>query len=346
MIFYFSFRWSVLIYFLLPFRFRWIFILAASYYFYMCWNKNFILLILTSTAIDYFAGLKMSNLSTKKERKPYLYLSLASNLGILCTFKYFNFFNDSFRDLFTFFDIAYAIPALSLILPVGISFYTFQTLGYSIDVYHGKIKAEKHIGYFALYVSYFPQLVAGPIERSSNLIPQFRQYFQFDYKRTTDGLKLMAWGLFKKVVVADQIAPMVDYVYQNPSDFGGLSILLCCLLFGYQIYCDFSGYTDIAIGAAQIMGIKLMENFRRPFFAQSLVELWSRWHISLTSWFRDYLFLPLMRNRKLGWPWQINMAIIYLVSGLWHGASWTFVLWGLTTAIIIVVSRNVAQNKK
>jgi alginate O-acetyltransferase complex protein AlgI len=343
--FLFFFPLVVLVYFLMPFRLRWLFLLAASYFFYMYWNKNFLLLILLSTAIDYFTGKQMGKLPDKKARKPYLMISLVSNLGILCAFKYFNFFNDSFRELFELLHLSYAIPALSIVLPVGISFYTFQTLAYSIDVYRGKIQAEQHVGYFALYVSYFPQLVAGPIERSSNLIPQFKHHFRFDYQRTTDGLKLMAWGLFKKVVVADQIAPMVEYVYQNPSGFGGFSIVLCNVLLAYQIYCDFSGYSDIAIGAAQVMGVKLMENFRRPFFAQSLVELWSRWHISLTSWFRDYLFFPLMRNKKPKIPWQLSMVIIYVVSGLWHGANWTFILWGLVTALLIVSSRMLPKTK-
>lgn len=335
----------VAVYFLLPFRFRWGFILAASYFFYMAWNKNFIFLILLSTLIDYLAGLQMEKYDTKKERRPYLLLSIFSNLGILCAFKYYNFFNDSFRDLFELLDLPYLIPALSLILPVGISFYTFQTLGYSLDVYNGKIKAERHFGYFALYVAYFPQLVAGPIERSSNLIPQFKIDHRFEYQRVTDGLKLMTWGMFKKVVVADQIAPMVNYVYANPENFGGFSILISCFLFAYQVYCDFSGYSDIAIGAALVMGVKLMENFRRPFFAQSLSELWSRWHISLTSWFRDYLFIPLVRNKKIRLPWQFNIMTVYVLSGLWHGANWTFFFWGFFTAVIIVVSRMMPKTK-
>ena len=312
----------------------------------MYWKAEYILLIVLSTLVDYYAGLKMSAIGEKEKRKPYLWLSILSNLGILFTFKYFNFFADSVNEILAVLRITYAMPAVHLLLPIGISFYTFQTMSYSIDVYKGKIQAERNLGIFALYVTYFPQLVAGPIERSSNLIPQLRKVYSFDYKRITDGLKLMAWGFFKKVVIADQVAPMVDYLWATPQDFGGPSIWLATWLFAYQVYCDFSGYSDIAIGASRVMGIDLMTNFRRPYLAQSLSELWSRWHISLTTWFRDYLFLPLVRNKKLIWPWQYNVAVIYVLSGIWHGANWTFILWGTFTSVIIIMSRMFSKTKE
>ncbi|MEQ8323716.1 MAG: MBOAT family O-acyltransferase [Vicingaceae bacterium] len=343
--FLFFFPVVVFLYFLLPGRYRWILLLISSYFFYMYWKAVYILLIVLSTLVDYFAGLKMAAISEKKKRRPYLALSILSNLGILFTFKYFNFFAESVNAMLEFFRVAYVMPAVHLLLPIGISFYTFQTMSYSIDVYKGKIKAEKSLGIFALYVTYFPQLVAGPIERSSNLIPQLRGDYPFDYKRVTDGMKLMAWGFFKKVVIADQIAPMVDYLWSDPENFGGFSIVFACYLFAYQVYCDFSGYSDIAIGASKILGIDLMTNFRRPYLAQSLSELWSRWHLSLTTWFRDYLFLPLVRNKNIKWPWQYNVAVIYVLSGVWHGADWTFILWGVITSIIIIASRMMPKTK-
>ena len=326
------------IYFILPFRFRWFFLLLASYFFYGLANGWFLFLILISTLIDYIAGIKMDEKLTKKGRRPFLIISLISNLGILCLFKYYNFFNDSFASLFELLNIPYLIPSLSIILPVGISFYTFQTMGYSIDVYKGKIKAEHHLGYFALYVTYFPQLVAGPIEKSSNLLPQFKVKQFVEYKRITDGLKLMTWGFFKKVVIADQISPMIKYVTDNPEQFNGVSVLLCSCLFIYQIYCDFSAYSDIAIGGAQVMGVRLMENFRRPFFAKSLSELWNRWHISLINWFQEYIFSPLGGSKKGRRKAYRNVMIVFLVSGLWHGASYNFLIWGILNGLVIVLT--------
>lgn len=328
-----------MIYFVVPPRFRWILLLAASYYFYARSNGKLVILIMFSTLVDYLAALKMSNLADKHKRKPYLILSLVVNLGVLGLFKYYDFFIDSFVTLFSWLNISYAAPALSLILPVGISFYTLQTLAYSIDVYKGKQEAEKHLGYFALYVCYFPQLVAGPIERAGNLLPELKKEVKVDYKRISDGLKLMGLGFFKKVVIADQIAPMIQYVTADVSAFGGFSTLLCLCLFAYQVYCDFSAYSDIAIGAAQVMGIKLMLNFRRPFVAKSLSELWTRWHISLILWFRDYIFNQLGGIRKSTRRIYINTMIVFLISGLWHGASWTFVIWGAINGLAIVVYR-------
>ncbi len=318
----------VAVYFLLPRRYRWALLLAASYYFYMCWKAEYVILIIVSTLIDYFAALRMSRLSEKSKKKKYLLLSLLVNLGLLFSFKYFNFFNDSLRQAFHHFNLFYDVPAFNVLLPVGISFYTFQTLSYTIDVYHGKTPVEKHLGVFAVYVSFFPQLVAGPIERSGRLLPQFFQKHDFSYERVTAGLKLMLWGYFKKIVIADRLAVLVDSVYNDPSGYRGAPLLVATFFFAIQIYCDFSGYSDIAIGSARVMGFELMENFRRPYFSRSIGEFWKRWHISLSTWFRDYLYIPLGGNRVLKWRWYYNLMVTFLVSGLWHGANWTFLLWG------------------
>lgn len=316
------------LYFVVAHRFRWLLLLLASYVFYMSWRPEYILLIAGSTLVDYFTGWRMSGIEEKRKRRPYLYLSLLTNLGLLFSFKYFNFFNESARVLFETFGGRYPIEATSLILPVGISFYTFQTLSYSIDVYNGKTKAEKHLGIFALFVAFFPQLVAGPIERSSHLLPQFRVKVTFDYDRVRSGLMLIAWGFFKKVVVADRLAIFVNEVYNQPDQFSGLQLILATVFFAYQIYCDFSGYSDIAIGLATILGFDLMQNFNRPYYSKSIGEFWRRWHISLSSWFRDYVYIPLGGNRVVRWRWYYNLILTFLVSGLWHGANWTFVVWG------------------
>ncbi len=246
----------------------------------------------------------------------------------LAIFKYFNFLNANFAGLAQAIGWNYPIPALELILPIGLSFHTFQSMSYTIEVYRGRTPAERHAGVFALYVMFYPQLVAGPIERPYNLLPQLHREQRFEYRRVTDGLKLMAWGLFKKVVIADRIADFVNPIYNSPTDFQGVPLILATGLFAYQIYCDFSGYSDIAIGSAQVMGFKLMHNFDRPYFSKSIGEFWRRWHISLSSWFRDYLYFPLGGNRVPAWRHQFNILIVFLVSGLWHGASWTFVIWG------------------
>ena len=293
----------------------------------MCWSIKFVSLILISTVIDYYAGILMEKKETKSERKKYLIISLVMNLGLLAFFKYFNFFNDTFSTVAALINIPYNVPYLNILLPVGISFYTFQTLSYTIDVYRGKRGAEHHFGYFALYVSFFPQLVAGPIERSTRLLPQFYQKQTFEYQRIADGLKLMAWGFFQKVVIADRLAMMVSQVYNNVEDYSGLTLLLASYGFGFQIFCDFAGYSNIAIGTAQVMGFKLMTNFRRPFFAISIADFWQRWHISLTTWFRDYLFIPMSRN-KTKQRRLLNIVYVFLICGLWHGANWTFVAWG------------------
>jgi len=328
----------ILIFFLLPFRYRWILLLLASYFFYMVWRVEYIVLLLFSTLVDYWCGLKMSNQEEKIKRKPYLYISLLSNLGLLFSFKYLDFVTTSANSLFDFAGVPLQIPLAHLLLPVGISFYTFQTLSYSIDLYHGNIKAEKHIGIFAVFVSFFPQLVAGPIERASHLLPQFRQKHTFDYKRAKFGLQLMAWGFFKKLVIADRIAIVVNEVYSSPNDFSGLSICIASIFFAFQIYCDFSAYSDIAIGASSIMGYDLMKNFNSPYFSKNISEFWRRWHISLSSWFKDYVYIPLGGNRTIKWRWYYNLFITFLISGVWHGANWTFVIWGALHGFYLIAA--------
>lgn len=338
----------VTLYFLTPFNRRWIILLLASYYFYMSWKPAYTLILVASTIIDYTCGRMMGRYpdEDKPRRKPWLYLSLFANLGVLLLFKYYNFFNDSARDLATALDVPYAMPAFELLLPMGISFYTFQTMSYSIDVYNGRIKPERHIGVFALFVSFFPQLVAGPIERAGNLLGQLHQGHTFKYERVVAGLRRMAWGFFKKIVIADNLAMMVNSVYNNPTEYDGISHILATVFFAFQIYCDFSGYSDIAIGAAQVMGFNLMENFRSPYFSKSISEFWNRWHISLSTWFRDYLYIPLGGNRVVKWRWYYNLFITFLISGLWHGANWTFIVWGalhgfyLVFAILTAKQRN------
>ncbi|NNC95046.1 MAG: MBOAT family protein [Chitinophagales bacterium] len=336
----------VVLYFLIKPKYRWILLLAASYYFYASWKLEYLSLIIISTLIDYVAAIQMSKTEDKKKRKKWLVLSLLTNLGILFSFKYFNFFNESVQQAFDLFNVFYNVPAFDVLLPVGISFYTFQTLSYSIDVYKGDKKAEKHLGIFALYVAFFPQLVAGPIERSSRLLPQFFEKYKVEYYRIADGLRLMLWGFFKKLVIADRLAIYVDTVYNNQANHSGWTLTAGTIFFAFQIYCDFSGYSDIAIGTARVMGYRLMDNFRRPYFARSIREFWQRWHISLSSWFRDYVYIPLGGNRVVKWKMYYNLFITFLVSGLWHGANWTFIVWGglhglyLMFAIITAGFRN------
>ncbi|PKV76160.1 MBOAT family O-acyltransferase [Pontibacter ramchanderi] len=342
----------VTLYFLTPFNRRWLVLLLASYYFYASWRPAYTLILIGSTLVDYFCGRAMGRYTDdeKQRRKPFLYLSLLSNLGILGLFKYYNFFNDSAREVASALNMGYAVPAFELLLPMGISFYTFQTMSYSLDVYHGRIKPERHLGVFALFVTFFPQLVAGPIERAGNLLGQLKSHHEFSYERVVGGLRRMGWGFFKKIMIADNLALMVNQVYNNPTDYEGISLIIATVFFAFQIYCDFSGYSDIAIGAAQVMGFRLMENFRRPYYSKSISEFWSRWHISLSSWFRDYLYIPLGGNRVVKWRWYYNLFITFLVSGLWHGANWTFVVWGalhgfyLVFAIVTAKQRDALAN--
>ncbi len=325
-------------YFALPARYRWVLLLAASYYFYIAWKAEYVVLIAISTLVDYAAGLRMGRIPEKNRRKGYLILSLAIHLSILFAFKYFNFFNDSFRELFQRLDLFYPIPAFRALLPVGISFYTFKSLSYIIDIYRGNKQPETHLGIFALYVSFFPQLIAGPIDRSERMIPQLKQRQPLDWERVLSGLRRMGWGYFKKLVIADRLAVVVDAVYNNPTGYTGIPLILATYFFAFQIYCDFSGYSDIAIGAARVMGYDLTENFRRPYYARSIGEFWRRWHITLSTWFRDYLYIPLGGNRASLPRVSLNLLIVFLVSGLWHGAAWTFVIWGGLHGLYLVAS--------
>jgi D-alanyl-lipoteichoic acid acyltransferase DltB (MBOAT superfamily) len=283
----------------------------------------------------------MEHYPDKKQRKKFLYISLFVNLGLLFVFKYFNFFNSAVEEIYSIFTVKdYPINSLNILLPMGISFYTFQTLSYTIDVYNGKRKAERHLGYFALYVTYFPQLVAGPIERSERLLPQLKKKQVFDYNRTMQALLRMAWGFFKKIVIADRVGVLVNTVYGDVSAYTGIHLIIATFFFAIQIYCDFSAYSDIAIGTANIMGHELMENFKMPYFSQSIGEFWSRWHISLSTWFKDYLYIPLGGNRvSHKWKYYRNLLIVFLVSGLWHGANWTFIVWGTLHGVYSIVER-------
>lgn len=324
-----------ILYFVIPHRFRWFLLLAASCYFYMVFKPVYILILGFTIVIDYFAGIFIEK-SVGKQRKFYLIMSLVANIGVLAIFKYYNFINLNFTWLLEGFDFKNPIPFLDIALPIGLSFHTFQAMSYTIEVYRGNQKAEYHFGIYALYVMFYPQLVAGPIERPQNVIHQFYEKHYFDYQRVTDGLKLMAWGMFKKVVIADRLAVMVDVVYKDPYQHKGLPLLVATACFSIQIFCDFSGYSDIALGSAQVMGFKLMKNFDRPYFSKTISEFWRRWHISLSSWFRDYLYFPLGGNRVSKWRREYNLFIVFLVSGIWHGASWTYVIWGAIHGFYLV----------
>ncbi|MCH9032659.1 MAG: MBOAT family protein, partial [candidate division Zixibacteria bacterium] len=334
--FVFFFPLVVALFFLLPHRFRWVLLLVASYYFYMSWKAEYAVLIIFSTLIDYFAARRMERHTEKSKRKKYLILSIVSNIGLLFAFKYFNFFSAEVRESLAQFNMFYDSPLFEILLPVGISFYTFQTISYTIDVYRGDRSAEKHLGYFALYVSFFPQLVAGPIERSTRLLPQFFQEKRFEIGRVVDGIRLMLFGFFKKLVIADRLAVYVNNVYGAPDEYSALTLLVAVYFFAFQIYCDFSGYSDIAIGAARVMGYDLMENFRRPYLSRSVSEFWRRWHISLSSWFKDYLYLPLGGNRVSKSRWSFNIVTVFVICGLWHGANWTFVAFGVLHALYLL----------
>ncbi len=341
--FIFFFPIVVALYFFISHKYRWILLLLASYYFYMAWRPEYIFLIIFSTLVDYFVAIKMSKLDDRRKRKQYLFLSLVANLGLLFVFKYFNFFSDSVRAFLNSINIFYDSPSFELLLPVGISFYTFQTLSYTIDVYRGKRKPEKHLGIFAVYVSFFPQLVAGPIERSTSLLPQFFEKHHFNFDRLVSGLSQVLWGFFKKIVIADNIANVVNLVYSNPENFQGVHFIIATILFAFQIYCDFSGYSDIAIGTSRIMGFDLMKNFNKPYFAKSISDFWSRWHISLSTWFRDYLYIPLGGNRVGKFRLYFNLMATFVISGLWHGANWTFVVWGFLHGFYLIAERIIGK---
>lgn len=315
------------VYWLLPHKFRWPLLLAASYYFYMSWNPKYVVLILFTTVVSYAAALLIERCQTKRRKRAVLTLALIVCLGVLFVFKYFNFFFAALESAFRLLAIPVHPITLQLILPVGISFYTFQTLSYVVDVYRGGA-AERNFGVYATFVSFFPQLVAGPIERSENLLPQIRARHIFDYDQAMLGAKLIVVGLFKKLLIADAAAGYVDRVFANVYSYTGFPLVLAAFFFALQIYGDFSGYSDIAIGTAKLFGIDLMTNFRSPYFSASVKEFWSRWHISLSTWFKDYVYIPLGGNRCAKPRKYFNLLVTFLASGLWHGANWTYIAWG------------------
>ena len=336
-----------LIYFMIP-RHNWknLFLLVASYYFYMNWKPVYALLIFTSTIVTFVCSKYIEKQDSSKggaKKKRILAASLIINFSILFVFKYFNFVNESVWFFLSGMGIRWNVPNLDILLPVGISFYTFQAVGYSIDVYRGTIKAERSFSTYALFVSFFPQLVAGPIERAKNLLPQFHEEHSFDYNRVVEGLRMMLWGYFMKSCVADTVATYVDPVYNNVCEHSGLSFIIATILFTFQIYCDFGGYSLIARGAAKVMGFNLMENFHRPYLSLSTKEFWKRWHISLSSWFMDYVYIPLGGNRVKYVRHLTNLFITFLVSGIWHGANWTFVLWGAWHGAFIIIDNIVRR---
>ena len=326
-----------LLYFALPHRWRGTMLLAASCVFYMAFVPAYIGILALTILIDYVAGIRIEA-ATGVRRRHWLILSIVSTCAVLFVFKYFDFFSDTIARAASAMGMEYATPTLQLLLPVGLSFHTFQSLSYVIEVYHGRQRAERDFGLYALYVMFYPQLVAGPIERPQNLLHQLREEHRFDYARVVAGLQLMAWGLVKKMVVADRLAELANRVYDAPQQLTGMPLIIGTVAFAFQIYCDFSGYTDIAIGAAQVMGIDLMKNFDRPYTARSIAEFWRRSHISLSTWFRDYLYIPLGGNRVARPRWYVNLFITFLVSGLWHGARWTFVVWGALHGAYLILA--------
>ncbi len=328
----------VALYYFLPHKYRWALLLIASCYFYMVFVPVYIVILGFTIVIDYFAGILLENTHGRK-RKLWLIASIIANTGVLAVFKYYNFLNDNLTALLKGFTIENPIPYLSILLPIGLSFHTFQAMSYTIEVYRGHQKAERNFGIYALYVMFFPQLVAGPIERPQNMLHQFHEEKFIDVQRIADGIKHIIWGMFKKVVIADRLAEYVNVVYANPGDFFGQHLIIATIFFSFQIYCDFSGYSEIAIGTAKILGINLMMNFRRPYLSTNIREFWQRWHISLSTWFRDYLYFPLGGSRVAKYRHYINLLIVFLVSGLWHGANWTFVIWGALHGIYQVTGQ-------
>ncbi|MCB2296266.1 MBOAT family O-acyltransferase [Clostridium tagluense] len=324
-----------ILYFLIPHKFRWVWLLITSYYFYMCWNPKYAILLGISTIITYISGLLIGKVNIIKNvhratrlKKIIVFASFASNLGILFTFKYLNFFLSSLNTVLLKFHILLTIPTFDFLLPAGISFYTFQALSYTMDVYRGDIKPVKNLGKYALFVSFFPQLVAGPIEKSKDLLYQFNEKHYFDYDRVKNGLLLMLWGFVQKVLIADRLALLVNTVYDNPKNYKGFEIIIATVFFAFQIYCDFSSYSDIARGSAEVMGFRLSKNFESPYFSKSIKEFWRRWHITLSGWFKDYLYFPLGGNRCSKLRNYFNIMVVFIASGLWHGAAINFVIWG------------------
>jgi alginate O-acetyltransferase complex protein AlgI len=332
---------TVLLYYLLPFRWRWALLLAASYFFYLLWQVEFVFVLITATLVSWYAAFKMGQLPKKKQRRKYLVLSVIINLGMLVFFKYNGFFSDLINQVAGITGKGNVIPYFSILIPVGISFYTFQTMGYTIDVYRGHLKPEKNIGTYALFVSFFPLVLAGPIERGRRLIPQLHLEHPFDPEVFTSGLRLILWGMFKKIVIADRLAIFVQPVFNDIGDFHGPEIIIAIILKIMQVYADFSGYTDIAIGSARLLGFRLSPNFNRPFSAQSVAQLWSRWHISLTSWLRDYVYFSLpnkFHGKPVQWKLNLNLLITFVLVGFWHGPNWNFIIFGLLNGSYLVLA--------
>ncbi len=328
-------------------KFQNVLLLISSYFFYACWDWRFLFLLVFSTVLDYYTGLKMSEAQSLKSKKFWFWLSISVNLGFLGVFKYYNFFAESFAEAISNFGLNINVWTLNIILPVGISFYTFHGLSYVIDIYKDRIKAEKNFVDYSVFVSFFPLLVAGPIERATHLLPQIQKKRTFDYEKAVEGMRQILWGLFKKVVIADQCAQYSNLIFNNTSDYSGSSLFLGAIFFAFQIYGDFSGYSDIALGTAKLFGIELLRNFAYPYFSRDIAEFWRRWHISLSSWFRDYLYIPLGGSKGGTFIKIRNTFIIFIVSGFWHGANWTFIAWGLLNALYflpILLTKNNRNN--
>ena len=329
----------LVLYFTIPSKYRWFILLASSYYFYMSWNVNYVFLILFTTIISYLTAIQIERSSSVLYKKIYLSISIISSLSVLFFYKYFNFFGSSLNMAFDFVGFPLQVPYFRFLLPVGISFYTFQTLSYSVDVFRGDMKTERHFGIYALYVAFFPQLVAGPIERSTRLLPQFLSKREINIDNFIIGVKWIVLGFFMKLVIADRLGIYVDAVYNNVFQHSGITFIIATVFFAFQIFGDFAGYSSIAIGIARIMGFKLMTNFNRPYFATSIGEFWRRWHISLSTWFRDYFYIPLGGNRVNKSRWYLNLFLTFLVSGLWHGANWTFIIWGGLHGFYLIIEK-------
>ena len=321
-------------------------LLIASYFFYTCWNWHFLLLLMFSTLLDFITGLKIFEARNERQKKVWLWLSICINVGLLVVFKYYNFFATSFAESLSYIGLQVNPFTLKIILPIGISFYTFHGLSYVIDVYKERIKPEKKIVDYAVFVSFFPLLVAGPIERATHLLPQIKQKRTFNYTQSIDGLKQLLWGFFKKIVIADSCAQYANIIFENSGDYNGSTLVIGAVFFAFQIYGDFSGYSDIALGTARLFGIELLQNFSFPYFSRDIAEFWRRWHISLSSWFKNYLYIPLGGSKGSTFEKLKNTLIIFLVSGFWHGANWTFIIWGTLHAIYFLPLLITKTNRK
>ena len=325
------------LFFMVQHKYRWALLLSASCFFYMFFKPIYIFILFFTIVIDYFAGIYLEITQELHKKKMLLLASLIANIGILMIFKYYNFIAINFNDLFIISNVNHKLPLLQILLPIGLSFHTFQAMSYTIEVYRGNQKAEKHFGIYSLYVMFYPQLVAGPIERPQNVLHQFHEVKKFDYQNMKEGLIQITWGLIKKVVIADRLSLFVNEAYGDIHSYTGIPLIIVIIFFSFQIFCDFSGYSDIALGSAKCMGYHLMTNFNKPYMAISLAEFWKRWHISLSTWFRDYLYIPLGGNRVSSLMNYRNLLIVFLLSGLWHGANWTFIIWGLFHGVYLII---------